>query len=294
MTERSDRPYIVQFPHPGGEHRPRREGMDWNRGPQWRVAVGFGHGVTLETDANIDDVLVYWQDVRRHCPAEAGLRAKRGITWFKSAPQVGGRLPGDLVGMSGSAARDAPRLVLIVSGVPGSGKSSYAEHLEGSGWARLSVDNPEEANPAHLVAFARALAGDLGDLRALATTHSGVVIEWGFDPVDVPKLAGLVAQGCIAWYFNGDRDAAYAGWRKRHPDWPERLWLEQMARLERAAPEIWALFGSRFVSTVGPGPTYCRFAQIDQALGIVVPTGELRRSEFGSLDEESREGRPPD
>lgn len=37
----------------------------------WRIAVGFGHGVTLSTDANIDGVLVYWQDVRRHCPAEA-------------------------------------------------------------------------------------------------------------------------------------------------------------------------------------------------------------------------------
>ena len=36
MTERSDRPYIVQFPHPGGEHRPRGEDMDWNRGPHHR------------------------------------------------------------------------------------------------------------------------------------------------------------------------------------------------------------------------------------------------------------------
>ena len=36
MIERSDRPYIVQFPHPGGEHRPRGEDMDWNRGPHHR------------------------------------------------------------------------------------------------------------------------------------------------------------------------------------------------------------------------------------------------------------------
>lgn len=36
MTERSDRPYVVQFPHQGGEHRPRGEEMDWNRGPHHR------------------------------------------------------------------------------------------------------------------------------------------------------------------------------------------------------------------------------------------------------------------
>ena len=36
MIKRNDRPYIVQFPHPGGEHRPRGEHIDWNRGQHRR------------------------------------------------------------------------------------------------------------------------------------------------------------------------------------------------------------------------------------------------------------------
>lgn len=194
-------------------------------------------------------------------------------------------MPGSLDDMNDPADGAGPGLVLILCGLPGAGKSSYAEHLEGSGWARISVDNLADADPAHRAAFARALAGDVSDLLALATRHSGVLIEWGFDPVDLPKLAWLVAQGCVAWYFTGDPDAAYVGWRNRHPDWPERLWLDQMARLTRAAPEIRALFGPHFVSTVAPGPTYCEFAEIDQVLGIVLPTDTTRESEPARIDE---------
>lgn len=59
MTERSDRPYIVQFPHPGGEYRPRGDEMDWNRGPHHRKFLK-ATGSYLDADGVQGGPITFW------------------------------------------------------------------------------------------------------------------------------------------------------------------------------------------------------------------------------------------
>ena len=59
MTERSDRRYIVQFPHPGGEHRPGGDHMDWNRGDHRRKFL-LASGTYLEAGDVRRGPVTFW------------------------------------------------------------------------------------------------------------------------------------------------------------------------------------------------------------------------------------------
>ena len=159
--------------------------------------------------------------------------------------------------------------MLIVCGLPGVGKSTYATHLEREGWARYSVDHPHLADPALADAWSRAFNGDIDSVLTFARQHRGVVIEWGFDPIDLPHLEALIAGGIRAWYFDGDRAAAYEGWQEEHPDDPADVWSDQVERLDRAAHRIRDVFAGRVISTVGPGRVYKSLAEIDEKLGVL-------------------------
>ena len=86
-----------------------------------------------------------------------------------------------------------------------------------------------------------------------------MVVTWGFPPwpVYMAKVRELHTAGLVAWWFDGDRSAAFESFQLRadHPgtvsDWARQLWL-----IETAWPEIVDLYGDRRIDVIGPGPSY--------------------------------------
>lgn len=161
--------------------------------------------------------------------------------------------------------------VLILSGLPGAGKTHFADWLRDRGWGRVSVDQPQRYSLSLHAAFQRAFNGDDGPLLTEAARYPGVVIEWGFHPIDLPKLSRLISRGYNAWYFDGDQTAALASWREVWKGVPDHVWQNQVDRLDAAGPEIRRLYGQKIVTTVtqGPeGPEHMPDEEIAERLGL--------------------------
>lgn len=175
--------------------------------------------------------------------------------------------------------------ILILSGLPGAGKTHYAKSLERQGWARLESDKVDKRTDALAEGFKLAVPVNLDrkpndrPLLAAASGFKGLVIEWGFRVDHLPLVEAMAARGYDAWYFDGDWRAAYQGWRaresRRPPDerQPDVNWFNQTAALERAWLRIRALYGSNVISTVLPGPTYLTESEIDRLLGLSLVRG---------------------
>ena len=133
-------------------------------------------------------------------------------------------------------AEGAPMRLLILSGLPGAGKTTYACWLERRGWGRLSVDHSDQA-PALATAWWRAVGGDDTQLYAIARSYTGVVIEWGFSPARLSEVKAMIDSGYDAWYFDGDHQAALASWKTAWPDMPEGLWRGQVTGLDLRSVE---------------------------------------------------------
>jgi hypothetical protein len=161
--------------------------------------------------------------------------------------------------------------VLIISGLPGAGKTHYAKWLEARGHGRVSIDEtvnkPAKDWSRLQVAVVAAINGEDEPLRFEAGAYRGVVIEWGFHPLDMGRLSEMIRRGYIAWFFDGDRAAANESWREAHPGDPDDVWLEQVARLDGVKPEIRTMYGSNIIETVHPGPVHLSPEKINRRLG---------------------------
>ena len=162
--------------------------------------------------------------------------------------------------------------VLVISGLPGTGKSVYARWLEQRGWGRVSVD---ELLGRASVSWSRleravvaAINGDDGALRTEAATYPGVVVEWGFHTNDLGRLVSMVERGYVAWYFDGARPAALAGWRNAHPGEPEGDWHAQVRKLDDAWSQIQAAYGENLIETVNHLGVYLAPEEIDGRIGL--------------------------
>lgn len=167
----------------------------------------------------------------------------------------------------------AVRMVLV-AGVPGSGKSHYAEHLQAKGWRWLNHDDVMARQPSdeleQLWVAIFDSSQDLGRVglfvgRARLEGHP-LVIEFGF-PVHLPPVVqALHDEGVEVWWFGGDGPACLRAWRL---SWqgrqPEGNWLTQVANIATAWPDIAMVFGPNVIVTMRPeGPV--PVADIDAAV----------------------------
>ena len=174
--------------------------------------------------------------------------------------------------MGAAEARVQSGRVILVAGIPASGKSSFGKHLVGSRNA-IHVDVEEPAS--------RAAAGfdpywnrfvRLGDARGV-TTFLGQrrtlgILDWGFPPRCLGMVQALVHAGAEPWWFDGDRNAAYSLYRAHQFKNDEGSWRTQLAAIEAEWAAISQLFNGHIVQTVTDGPTVRDAEDIAMALGV--------------------------
>jgi DNA polymerase III delta prime subunit len=143
------------------------------------------------------------------------------------------------------------RLVLL-SGIPGTGKTSFGLWL--SKEHRFRHEDLEK-HPNHLAWLERKQPRSFID--EIRSGRPDLILDWGFPPNDgcFAKVRRLVAAGMNPWWFDGDRTAALASFRARGTVSVE-TWDVQMAQVERRWDDIQEIFGANRIDVIGSDAVY--------------------------------------
>jgi hypothetical protein len=142
--------------------------------------------------------------------------------------------------------------LILISGIPGTGKSTYVEWLgdqHGFRYFHLDTDDP-----------ARGVLFNLGPptfIQRVIGPAPGLALDWGFPPNDLclAMVRRLHRAGVIGWWFDGDWRAAFDSFCNR-PDHSVEAWDIQLPKIEAAWPQIKEIFGDRRIDVVTSGPTH--------------------------------------
>ncbi len=145
--------------------------------------------------------------------------------------------------------------VLVVSGIPGAGKTEFSKWLANRGWFRIEMDRVFACVPAAHDIEARwhaVLSRSITTSQFLDEVHrSGcrVVIEWGFAIGNIPQVRLLRDAGFEIWWFDGDVEACRTSWKKVWGD-ADRPFEVQTRSLAAHAAQIADLYQGHTVRTV--------------------------------------------
>src|SRR6266851_6388087 len=169
--------------------------------------------------------------------------------------------------------RKLPR-ALMLWGVPGAGKTTYADYLvREHGYTHIESDASGAGDSRAAKAWRAVLANlDKPEMTALAKEFAKVaqyerqpvVLEYGMGATEggIGLLKVMVNAGAEAWWFEGDPDAAFAAWKAentknpRRRDWPDQLWHDTVGVINANYAGLKELFGDRMVRTIEAGPTH--------------------------------------
>ena len=163
--------------------------------------------------------------------------------------------------------------IILIAGIPGSGKSSYAAWLqEHKGFLHIDLDEDEGGllESAELKSF-RDAAFEIGSAKPLVESLSKlskpIVVDWGFPARYLGVVSAFKSAGMQLWWFDGDRMAARQAFLRRGTVPVEAL-DAQMASIDESWFEIQRVFDSQVIETVSPGP---RFLPPDSIFGKMFP-----------------------
>ena len=178
--------------------------------------------------------------------------SERGAVWWSHrlvcAPQLSrGVRPIALV-------IDTMQDIILISGVPASGKSYFCDWLErAESFLHFDVEKDGRLEERGLKplwdrCFSVGTAGPL--VKALRTLGSPLVLNWGFPPECLSVVALLKREGVSIWWF----DAVHADARRafiKQGDVPLECFDQQINKIVCAWPRIKALFEPNIVTTLG-------------------------------------------
>src|SRR2546425_6523542 len=157
------------------------------------------------------------------------------------------------------------KTLIVVWGVPGAGKSTFARWLSNSkGFTHIETDVPvgTECDDAWRQTFSGKLKPE-AFMNVIARHDHPVVLECGLyaSPPAIKLLCGLKQLGADAWWFDGDRAAAFAAWRAENlykgRKFNDEKWHEVVSVIDANWESIEQFFGhDRIVRTVESGPTH--------------------------------------
>lgn len=145
--------------------------------------------------------------------------------------------------------------ILLISGVPCSGKSYFCKWLERTAsFLHFDVEKDGRLEQRGLKplwdrCFTLGSAGPLA--KALRILGSPVVLNWGFSPEWLSVVAMLKREGVSIWWFDADHAAARRAFIKRD-DVPLECFDRQMPKIVRSWLSIKALFEPNIITTLGP------------------------------------------
>jgi hypothetical protein len=159
----------------------------------------------------------------------------------------------------------SPRLI-VLWGIPGSGKSRFASHLaDDHGFLFIDTDAGSGLDPVRSAWFS--VIGRTNPIELftdeVAAQPRPVVAEYGLWATadNIALLQRLERHGAEPWWFDGDRDACFAGWqeenRRRGRVLPDHLWRRVVSVIDQNKVALEALYGpARMLKTVDAGRTY--------------------------------------
>jgi hypothetical protein len=161
------------------------------------------------------------------------------------------------------------RLVLI-TGIPGAGKSYVLGELERHGWRVLRGDDKARGHWAKDDTRAWDLfveGNHVGIARLAAAEPVGLAIEFGFPGWMISTVELWISRGVEAWFLDGDHEAAFQAWRVTN-DYPDHVFWDQLRSLVAVDAEISRVFGSRRIRTVAPGPVHAPVQGTLERMGL--------------------------
>jgi cytidylate kinase len=149
--------------------------------------------------------------------------------------------------------------LILVCGIPGSGKSTFCEWLEREkGFIHLDFDFllREQGTQEKLSTIAPLLRSDLDNfVSGVRKAGRSVAIDWGFPIASLGAVRLLKQKGFVPWWFDGDREAAHEAFTRRGTVSLEALQV-QMAAIERHWADIKRIIESNVIDAVLPGPKH--------------------------------------
>ena len=134
---------------------------------------------------------------------------------------------------------------ILIAGVPGTGKSTFARWLVSEhGYTRCPSGEEPGAN-------------FLQDIDEGRRESDKVVIDWGFPLGMLNTVRSLIASGVEHWWFDGDREAALEAFLARtgHPA-TKAAWDVQLANIEAHWNDLVSTFEGRMLDVISPGPVH--------------------------------------
>ena len=159
--------------------------------------------------------------------------------------------------------------ILLISGVPASGKSYFGQWLERTAsFLHFDVEKDGRLERRRLkpfwdLCFTNETVRPL--VKALRAQASPVVLDWGFPPEWLSVVAMLKSEGVGIWWFNADHAAARRAFIKRG-DVSLECFDRQIAKITRAWPNIKGLFEPQIITTLGSDDKRVSRAEILRAI----------------------------
>jgi hypothetical protein len=144
---------------------------------------------------------------------------------------------------------------LLISGIPGAGKSYFGRWLEAHhGYVHVDVEKEGQLASHHLTkawncCFSHPNVGPF--VKVLHRLAEHVVVNWGFPPQFLDVVQRFKVAGLVPWWFDADHAAARRAFVARG-DVPIQAFEIQMAAIREQWPRIEAAFRPNIVSTLNP------------------------------------------
>jgi len=158
-------------------------------------------------------------------------------------------------------AEQAKTRVMLLTGIPASGKSVFGQWLEKSkGFLFLNVEHGALDRLGLKAAWDGMFSGTGTAeqfVQELTRLQRLVVLDWGFPVHCLPIVEALQQAGVEAWWFDGNREAARQSFVRRGTV-PIELFDKQLSGIEREWAAIQRTFRGHILKSIRSGPAYPR------------------------------------
>jgi AAA domain len=153
--------------------------------------------------------------------------------------------------------------ILLLSGIPGTGKSSFARWLaKNKGYIHVDFDHGGLQQHELETSFRLVESSEAQLFIAeLLRRKEPICLDWGFPPRCLWIVRRLIDGGVEPWWFDADPEIAKKHFLSRC-DVPEAAFDEQIANIKTSRGAIMELFGDRVISALNADGTHVSCEQI--------------------------------